>query len=196
MPLINLIQEQRLASRRNEQKSRALFMTFAATLVASVGAFGFLLFETESSRAEEARLKEQLKKNAPMMKQIEDNDQEMAAAAPRLKTLEDAQLTIGRWGRVLQHVATQTPERSWLTAVRAIGADASKPIAINFVGVSADQATIGEYMQRLQNSEDLDNVILKYTMEKLAVNAKGLEFEIDAELSGTAEAKPKTEEEK
>lgn len=196
MPLINLIQEQRLTTRRLERKTRAFFLAFVATSVGSAGAFGLVSFAVENLRTEEARLNNQLRKNEPLVVKIEENAKEVGKLEPRLKTLEDAQLVTARWGRLLQHVSTQTPSETWLTALRAVGSDPAKPISISFVGVSTSQAAIGEFMQRLQNSADLENVNLKYSQEKLATNVRAVEFEIAADVAGTAEAIPTNEEEK
>jgi MFS family permease len=40
MPLINLIQEQRLAQKRNEGQARSFFLVFVGSAVAAVGGFG------------------------------------------------------------------------------------------------------------------------------------------------------------
>ncbi|MBS1720707.1 MAG: PilN domain-containing protein [Armatimonadetes bacterium] len=195
MPLINLIQEQRQIVRREEQRARSFAMMFGASLVGSFLLFGFFFLETESLKGEQSKLQAELQRLKPVMEQIDDNNKALADMQPRVKTLEDAQAMTGRWGRILQHVAVQTPTPVWLTTVRAIGADPFKPISVSFAGMSATNAPIGEFMQRLQNSDDLEAVSLKYTQEKLAANLHGLEFEISAEITGTAEEKPKTQEE-
>jgi Tfp pilus assembly protein PilN len=194
MPLINLIQEQRLAVKRNEAKARAFFFTFAAIAVGSVGAYGLVIFESEHAQSEVNSLKTQLRKNQPLVDKIAENAKEAGVFGPRLKTLEDAQASTDRWNRILHHVATQTPSNAWLTSLRTTAADATKPISVDFVGIATDLAPIDEFMQRLQNSSDLESVILKYSQEKLATNVKGTEFEISADISGSAEQK-KTQEE-
>jgi len=47
----------------------------------------------------------------------------------------------------------------------------------------------------MQNSKDLENVNLKFTQEKLINTFKAVEFEVTADIVGTAESKPKIQEE-
>ena len=191
MPLINLIQQQRFASRSNARKARSFFFLFAGSLVASVGAYAFVLFQKEMLQSEEAKLQGELQANAPMVKQTDENTKQVAQLQPRLTTLEDAQTVSGRWGRILGKLATQTPTNAWLTAVRTTAADQTKPITISFTGVSPAQEPISEFILRMQNQADLQNVTLKFTQEKLVQTSKGIEFQVDAEIVGTEAQKPR-----
>ena len=74
MPLINLIQEQRLSSRREERRGRLFFMSFVGSAVASAAAFGFLLFQTDSASAEVAKLEAQAQRMAPLLDEIDRNE--------------------------------------------------------------------------------------------------------------------------
>jgi Tfp pilus assembly protein PilN len=193
MPLINLIQEQRLARKRNEAKARSFFLVFVGSAVASVAGYGFFLFQTDSLGREKAQLEAQIQKNTPLVKQIEDNDKLYGQLSPRLQTLEDAQTVSGRWGRILTHLSHQTPGSTWLTAMRVQAADSTKPISLSVQGVAPGQAPISEFILRLQNCKDLENVSLKYSQEKVIQLNKAVEFEVTADIVGTAEAKPKEE---
>ena len=193
MPLINLIQEQRLARRRNEAKARSFFFVFIGSAVASLAGFGYFWLEGESLGREKSQLEQQIQKNAPLVKQIDEYQSQYGILSPRLKTLEDAQLVSGRWARILTHVATQTPSPTWLTAMRVSASDSSKPISLSVQGVSPGQEPISEFILRLQNSKDLENVGLKYSQEKMMQMTKAVEFEVTADIVGTAEAKPKEE---
>ncbi|MCC7229567.1 MAG: PilN domain-containing protein [Fimbriimonadaceae bacterium] len=195
MPLINLIQEQRLARRRNEGKARTFFFVFVGSAVASLGGFGYFFLQSEGLAREKTQLEAQIAKSAPLVKQIEEYQAQYGQLAPRLKTLEDAQLVSNRWGRILTHIATQTPSPTWLTALRVQGSDAAKPINLSVQGVSPNQEPISEFILRLQNSKDLENVGLKYSQEKMMQRTKAVEFEVTADIVGTAEAKPKEEKE-
>jgi Tfp pilus assembly protein PilN len=195
MPLINLIQEQRLARKRNEARARSFFLVFVGSAVASVGGFGFFWLQSEGLSREKSQLEAQLQKNAPLVKQIEEYKTQYAELSPRLKTLEDAQIVSGRWGRIMTHIATQTPSPTWLTAMRVQGSDATKPINLSLVGVAPGQEPISEFILRLQNSSDLQNVNLKFSQEKMLQFTKAVEFEVTADIVGTAEAKPKEEKE-
>jgi len=194
MPLINLIQEQRLARKRNEGKARSFFFVFVGSAVASVGGYGFFLYQTDTLGHQKAQLEAQLQKNAPLVKQIDDNDKLYGQLSPRLKTLEDAQVISGRWGRILTHLAHQTPKATWLTAMRVTAnADVTKPINLDVQGVSPAQEPISEFILRMQNSKDLENVGLKYSQEKVIQMVKAVEFEVTADIVDTAQPKPKEE---
>lgn len=195
MPLINLIQEQRIAIRRSGAKARAYFLMFTSVAVASVGSYAFLTFETERAQGEASHLKNQLRRNEPLVAQIDFNTKEIGTLSPRLKTLSDAQVWTDRWSRILHHIATQTPANAWLTSIRASVGDPTKPVNISFLGVADSQTSIGEYMERLQNCSDLDAVTFRNSQEKPAATYKGIEFEFGADVSGTAEQK-KVEEDK
>ena len=91
MPLINLIQEQRLAVKKNEKVTRLFFLAFAGTGVLSVMTLGGLLFMTESASSEESALRAKAQEVQPLLDQIQATNAEYSKLAPRLKTLEDAQ---------------------------------------------------------------------------------------------------------
>ncbi|HVL39008.1 MAG TPA: PilN domain-containing protein [Fimbriimonadaceae bacterium] len=193
MPLINLIQEQRLTARRNERRARAFFLAFAGTACASLASFGYFLFHTEQLQGEESRLQAMLAKTDPILKAIEENEKVYGTLAPRLKTLEDAQTMTSRWDRITEHLAVQTPQPLWLTGIRCIYQDPTKPIQVSFIGVSDRQDNVGEFILRLQNLPDLEGVNLKFTQEKVIAQGRGIEFEVSANLAGTVEQKVQEE---
>jgi Tfp pilus assembly protein PilN len=194
MPLINLIQEQRLATKRAERKARAFFLGFACCTVASIGSYGFVAFQSETLEHQASKLRAERQRNEPLMKQIEENVKMYGELSPRLKTLEDAQAVSARWDRIMQHVAQNTPKATWLTALRVTATDPTKAINISLVGMAPAQEPIGEFILRMQNSADLESVNLKYSQEKLVQTTKAIEFEVTADIVGTADAKPKNEE--
>ncbi len=195
MPLINLIQEEKLADRRMERQTRAYFFGFVGALIASAASFGFLVFLTDGLQSEEGRLKAQAQKTSPLLKQITENKRLYSEFSPRVGTLQDAQAMTGRWDRILNHLTFNTPTDTWLTSVRCSQNDPTKPVEIDFVGVSAMQERVGEYMMRLQNCADLESVNLKFTQEKLTTNGKGIEFDLGAAIGGTATEKKVVSEE-
>ncbi len=186
MPFINLIQEQRLSVKRSERKARSYFFGFVGIGVLSVGAYLALLLQTDLLKGDESRLEGQIQRAQPYIAQIEDNEKQYDLMSPRVKTLEDAQLITARWDRILTHLSKQTPDHTWVTAVRCVAGDPEKPIAVSFVGMASAQEPIGEFILRLQNSADLEDVQLKYTQEKTVNQAKGVEFEIGANIAGSA----------
>lgn len=186
MPLINLIQEQRLAAKKNEQAARLFFMSFVSCAAISVVGLGFLTYLKESADSEQSALQLKAQELKPTLDEIEKNTSEFGKLSPRLKTLEDAQETTNRWNRIMAHLSTQTPTETWLTGIRAQQSDPKTPVTIAFIGLSARQELIGEYMLRLQGCTDLVGVNLKFSQEKNITLGRQLEFEIDANIDGTA----------
>lgn len=193
MPFINLIEEQRQAAKRAEGKTRIAFMAFCLTAVLSVGGFGFLLYKTESLEGDVAKLKLDAQKVEPLTELIDENQAVLADLTPRLKTLEDAQALTAKWDRILDHLAHNTPHPMWLTNLRAISNDATKPVQTSFIGLCDRLEPVGEFILRLQACPDLESVNLKYATEKLVAQGKGIEFQVDAGVAGTAEQQPKKE---
>ena len=187
MPYINLIQEQRTEAKRNENRARLFFLTFVGSAALSVLVLGGLMIASEEQKAQESDLNTRAQKLAPLVKRIQSNENDYAELAPRLTTLENAQLITGRWTRILDHLSRQTPEQTWLTSIRCTASDPTKPIEVTFVGVSTQQQMVGDFMERLQGCPDLTNVTLKYTMEKLISNISDIEFQVTADINGTAE---------
>ncbi|HZH98210.1 MAG TPA: PilN domain-containing protein [Fimbriimonadaceae bacterium] len=193
MPLINLIQEQRLEIKRNERKTRIFFMACVGSVLLSVGSWGALHFQTEKLQSQESDLRVLAQKTQPIMNEIEATQRSYADVAPRLKTLEDAQVATGRWNRILEHLALNTPSATWLTALRCTAADPTAPIGVSFAGLSNRQELIGEFMLRLQNCSDLEAVGLKFTAEKAIQNSRNIEFEVSANVAGSVQEKSKNE---
>ena len=68
--------------------------------------------------------------------------------------------------------------------------DPSKPIVASFEGLATSQSPVSEFLFRLENSTDLDNVTLKFTQEKELGAVKQTQFQIDADVLNTAESRP------
>lgn len=192
MPFINLIQEQRLQAKRTENQSRLFFLSFVSCAGLSFCIFAFLMFQNEMLKSEENRLISKAEKLAPLVKRISTDEEQYAELKPRLDTLQNAQVVTGRWSRILDHLTRQTPDQTWLSSIRCTASDDTKPVAVTFEGMSNQQLLIGDFIERLQACPDLTNVNLKYTMEKAVANSRAIDFEIDSEITGTAQA-PKDE---
>lgn len=193
MPLINLIQEQRLAEKRGESKSRAFFMGFVGSAVVGLGAVGFLMFKTEQAQGEKSTLEANAQKLKPLLTKIEETEAEYNLVGPRVETLQAARGLTDKWDRLLNHLTVQTPDKVWLTSIRGQAQDPKQPITISFGGLANKQELIGEFQLRLQGSPDLENVNFKFSQEKPVANTHILEFAIDAALKDTTEEKSKNE---
>jgi Tfp pilus assembly protein PilN len=193
MPLINLIQEHRIADQRGETKARVFFMGFVLSAVVGLGAVGFLMFLTEQANGDKAGYEANMQKLKPLLNQISETKSEYAIVAPRVDTLQAARGLTDKWSHVLDHLTVQTPEKVWLTSIRSMAADPKLPITVTFTGVSAAQELIGEFQLRLQGCPDLDSVNFKFSQEKPVADGHMLEFAIDSTLKDTQEEKNKNE---
>jgi len=193
MPFINLIQEQRSGIRQQERRARAFFFAFGTVTCLSVLSFGFLLLQTEQSQSEINRLQREFQKLEPVVKQTEANDAELRDLAPKLTTLENAQAATERWGRILDHLSRNIPQGMWLTNLRCVAIDPTKPIQLTMTGLTSSQDSVGDLILRLQSCKDLQNVLLKFTQEKMVENSKAVEFEVGADIVGTEEKKALSE---
>lgn len=189
MPFINLIQEQRLAIRRDETRARAFLYAFGAVAGLSVLAISGLFIESEQLKAEENRAKVELQRIKPLNEQIAKINDTYSELHPRVTTLQDAQTITARWDNILTHMTTQTPSKIFLTAVRCQASDPEKPVTISFTGIAESQEPVGEFILRLQNLEDLENIQLRFTQEKLAATFKGTEFQVDTDIKDSVEKK-------
>lgn len=196
MPLINLIETHRIAAQREERSVRIGLFTLCGTASVCILGYGFLFLQTEGLAQEERTLTASKEKLEPLLKRIGEDERERADLEPRLKTLGDAQKLTGRWGRILQHMTLNTPSGAWLTSVRCT-TEAEKPVSISLAGVGRSQAEAAEFMMRVQNAADLENVQLRYTQEKMLDKDNAIEFEVGGDIVDTAPpVRASTEEEK
>ena len=194
MPFINLIHEQRVAAERADRKSKLFFLAFVAVMISSAGGYATIGFASKGVHDEEAALQAQIERAKPLIAQTQANQLEKSKLTPRLSTLEDAVADTQRWDRVLTYLTTQVPPSAWLSALRCNQADPKKPVQVTFAGVAMSQVPVGEFILRMQNSPDLGNLALSYTQEKLIQQTKTTEFQVTADLNGTAPKKTLEEE--
>lgn len=195
MPLINLIQEQRLAAKAKERNVQlgvlATMGIGAVSLLATLG----LLFDATRINLQAAQLNEKIKELEPLVEELAANTAEVEKMEPRLNTLETAQADTAKWSSVLTHLTVNTPGQTWMTSVKAFQQDRTQPLVITFNGVSTNQEAVGELLLRLEAADQLEHATLKYTQPKYSDAGKQTEFEIIADLVGskqeTEEAKEK-----
>lgn len=195
MPFINLIEEQRISLKLEQRKARTALIACSLVGVFTVLGCGMLWLESEGLDSAIVKLEQDAAKVEPLMNEIQLANDGLAKMGPKMETLENAHEMTGKWNRILNHLTVQTPKELWLTGIRATGADVTKPIDVTFVGVGSELNKIGEYILRLQGCEELENVNLKFTQEKLVAKGMGIEFEITSGIAGTGEEAPKNEDE-
>ncbi|MES1227348.1 MAG: PilN domain-containing protein [Armatimonadota bacterium] len=189
MPYINLIREQREASRKKENAVRVAFMGTLAIGGLAVLVAGGLFFDATRLTLEANATEERKAKMKPLLDELKKNQDELDQLKPRLETLQQAQSVTLKWGNVLDYLTKNTPDGLWLTGVRSFQQDRTKPLTITFAGMSSSQETIGKLILQLNQSKDIENVTFKGSSERSAENnTKYYEFEITADLAGSKQA--------
>ncbi|MER3496676.1 MAG: hypothetical protein C4320_07855 [Armatimonadota bacterium] len=188
MPYINLVEVHRIADRRQARTLRTGVLALAGTTLFAAIGYATVQFQIQGLLGEEKTLRANVEKLKPLLSEIEAGQKERANLEPRLKMLADAQKLTGRWARIMAHLATNTPQASWLTGMRC-SADAEHPISLSLAGVGRQQADAAEFMLRTQNARDLENVQLRFTQEKMLGTSSAIEFEVGADIVDTAPPK-------
>jgi Tfp pilus assembly protein PilN len=194
MPTINLIYEQRFQKRQREQRSRMLVLGTVGAAAMIFLVCGYFVFETARYTIQSNQLEARRQELKPLMAEVDANKAELAQLQPRLKTLETALKDTERWSRLMNHLAANTPDGIWLTNIRCQNPDPTKGTMVQFTGNSVNQDLVGAFILRMDASEDLENVELKFTQERIIEGGKAIEFEITGQVVGTAP--PKRAEEK
>lgn len=194
MPLINLIQEQRQSVRKTEARVRALVFGVAGMGGLTFVVAGWFLLQTGLLELRADSLEDKLKKVEPALTAIESNERAIGQLRPRLATLTKAQEGTGKWVDILDHLSRHTPQGVWLTDMRTSQSDPTKPVQISLKGVGGSQDAIGAFLLRLQSSERLERVALKFTQERVNALGEGIEFDVIAFVKGSALKEPEVEE--
>ena len=135
-------------------------MTLMGTGVLAVFGYGILHFEASGLKSEIARLDSDLKTMKPVIADIEESEKQQALLAPRLKSLEAAQIQTDRWAHLLQHLRTQTPADTWIDLrMRATALQKDKPIETSLFKAPPRlrSRSGGEFILRFENEPDLQN---------------------------------------
>ncbi|MEI7575706.1 MAG: PilN domain-containing protein [Armatimonadota bacterium] len=193
MPFINLIESDLIVAKKAAQQMRlSQVALIAAGSVVGI-AYLVILGQGAALASEEQGVQAKLKKLKPMLKEIEEQKRIVADLEPRLETLQDARELTSRWGRLLNHVAVNTPPDVYLTAIRADASQPDQPIKVTFIGTGKSQSDASQFVLRCQNSRDIEGVNLVGSQEKLLRQMSAIEFEIAGSIVGSAK-KPANDE--
>lgn len=193
MPTINLIYEQRVLKRQREQRSRMMVMTTLGLAGMMALVSGYLMFESARFTIQSAQLEARREKLKDAMAAVERNKEAIAELQPRLTTLEAAQKDTERWSRLMAHLTTNTPTGVALTNLKCSQSDPTKGIQVLFNGRSVSQDAVGAMILRIDASEDVENVQLRFTQERVVEGGTAIEFEVNGQLTGTEPPKKATE---
>ncbi|MFN7018489.1 MAG: PilN domain-containing protein [Fimbriimonadales bacterium] len=189
MAVINLIAQEQQLRRVVERKNRLLGLGWLLVVALVVVGWGGLLLYAGTLTMQRASVEEQLVKLRPTLQQLQQTQAELSALQPLVSTLQNARKDTGRWQQLFQHFAQHTPQGCFLTGAE-LGkrSDPKKPLEITLKGVAENQQRVGEFMLRLNQHPELEQVRLDYSQERaLSEQQVAVEFQITAQVKGTAQ---------
>lgn len=189
MAVINLIAQEQQLKRAAERKTRMLGMGWLLTAALIGAGWGGLLMYGGALTLQRARVEEQLVKLRPTVQQLKQVQVELSALQPLVSTLQNARKDTGRWQQLFHHFSQHTPDGCFLTGAE-LGkrSDPKKPLEITLKGIAENQQRIGEFMLRLNQHPELEQIRLDYSQErKLNEQTTAVEFQITAYIKGTAQ---------
>ena len=192
MPLINLIETQNLAKKREGSQLRISKYTFFGTAALMTISYFALIAQGVGLNSQQNEIEAKLKKMRPLQDEIDAFKKDEVNLNPKLTTLSDARILTSRWANLMGHLAVNTPSDVWLTSFRSTAPDPEKPIHITFNGVGKTQTDVSEMMMRTQNALDLESVNLVGSQEKPFEKVTGMEFEIGGDIVDSAQKKKKS----
>lgn len=185
MPLINLIEEQRLAIRERERRTRV--MVFGSLAIAVVGFIlgGYFFLEGASARGKASVLEAKLETVQPIVEETKATERNIKRLEPRLVTLQGAQNDTLRWSRILDYFTTNTPEGIYLSNIQCRVDNRDEAVTMTVRGIATNQEEVGSLLLRMQLNEDLEEVTLNYTQSRTTDRVNAIEFEIAGVIKGT-----------
>lgn len=185
MPMINLIQEQRLVARAQQKQIQIAILGTgglgALLLLATVALF----LDSTRLNLEAVALQQKAEELKPTIEELEKNQAALEAYKPRIDTLTAARKDSTKWENVLAYLVTNTPGDTWLTSVKAFKQDIANPMVVTFNGISTKQEFVGDFQYRLGLCGELENPTLKYTQPRVMEKGQLVEFEVTADMKGT-----------
>lgn len=195
MPLVNLINEQRVLVKQRERQVGMLWLGTLAILAASFLVALTLFVGSIALNVESFAVEDQIRKLEPIRAKVEENEAAIQQLDPRIRTLEDAETATKRWNELLNFVRFM-PRGVQLTAMRATAGQPTDPVVVQFSGYGPDQASVGAFLARLNASEELEKVEFVFSRESTTEKGRRIDFEMKGQIKGTAAPEPvKTEKE-
>lgn len=187
MPLINLIQEQRLVARaKQKQVHFAMLGTLALGALSVLGTIGLFL-DTTRLNMQAGALEQKKIELQPTLDELSKNEEALELMRPRIETLTTARKDSTKWEEVLAYLTTNTPNDTWLTSVKAFKQDVSTPMILTFNGVSSKLEYVGNFQYRIGLCDELENPTLKFAQPRFSEKGQMVEFEVTADMVGTKE---------
>lgn len=193
MAVINLIAQEKQLRRVAERKVRLVGMSWLLVAVLIGLGWGGLLLYAGTILQQQAEVDAQMAELRPTLQQLQQVQTELNTLRPLVETLRNAHKDTKRWQQLFQHLSQHTPEGCFLTGAE-LGKrnDPKRPLEITLKGIAQTQQLVGEFMLRLNQHPELEQVRLDYSQERaLSEQTTAVEFQITAHIKGTAQPEPK-----
>lgn len=193
MAVINLIAQEKQLRRIAERKVRVAGMSWLLVAVLIGLGWGGLLLHASTILQQQAEVNAQMTKLRPTLQQLQQVQNELNTLRPLVETLRNAHKDTKRWQQLFQHLSQHVPDGCFLTGAE-LGkrTDPKRPLEITLKGIAQTQQLVGEFMLRLNQHPELEQVRLDYSQERaLSEQTTAVEFQITAHIKGTAQPEPK-----
>ncbi len=175
---INLLPVREARRRADMQQQLVLLgLVLGASLLACILAQGWMMASISGARDRVADLNAQIAQFQTQLQQVEDFKRKAGEIEKKLEVIH--QLDLSRTGpvRLLDEIATRSPQRLWITSLEAQGEK------IQMKGMSLDTDLIAEFLNRLNDSPYVKDVELKSTELSEASGLKLNSFQVTAVLT-------------
>jgi type IV pilus assembly protein PilN len=178
---------------RRKADLRQFVALLLATLLGTVALLGFfhwtLSNDIAATKVAIAQTQRQIDAFGPQLQQVEQYRKTKAQIEKKLEVIADLEAQRSGPVRMLDELATHTPDRLWITRVAATGR------SITIQGMSLDNEIVALFMTALNGSPYFTSVELRQTQAKDVSGFKLHEFELNAALRSPAAEQKAAEEE-
>ena len=175
---INLLPIKQIKQRIKTRNELLGFIGLFLLVLAAVGFVGFTMVKKiEGLNAEVATLQAEKRKYDSVIRRIKKIQKEQKLLETKMQVIENLKGNSQLPVRVMDEVANIThSDRMWLQSFSFSGGK------ITLSGVAMDNATIAQYMKRVDNSEFFTNADLKNTSMTTVASQKLKAFSLSAEV--------------
>jgi type IV pilus assembly protein PilN len=180
----------REARRRADMQQQLLLLglVIGVSVVLCILAHAAMLASISSAEGRVAQLNSQISEFQTQLQQVEDFKRKASEIEKKLAVIHKLDLSRSGPVRLLDELATRSPQKLWITALQADGN------RITMKGMSLDTELIADFLNRLNDSPFIKDVELKNTELAEASGLKLNSFQVTAVLTSpeaeAAEAKP------
>jgi len=149
----------REARRRADLQQQGILL--GVLLAVAIGGVGYAHYakgqELDRLRSRIAQTEKQIDRYGPQLEQVETFKKKKAEVQQKLEVIQGLERSRSGPVRILDELATKTPERLWLTQLRAEGG------RLEIEGMSLDNEVIAAFLTSLEESPYFDEVELEQT---------------------------------